>query len=109
MGCGWNGPGTSRAHPCCPLCSEGDGTSEGLRKTSDPHPPHSEVRHSRGDGECGVYLGSQARSSLWKEERALLLWKREKVWLQTWARGEGQRNRGIKSRPFEKHATLGPG
>lgn len=51
-----------------------------------------------------VYLGHQARSSLWEEERALLLWKGEKIWLQTWVKGEGQRNKRIKSRPSERYA-----
>lgn len=51
-----------------------------------------------------VYLGRQARPRLREEERALLLWKGEKIWLQTWVKGEGQRNKGIKSRPSERHA-----
>lgn len=57
-----------------------------------PTPPRGEA-FPETTGNVVVYLGCQARSSLWEEERALLLWKREKIWLQTWVRGEEQRNK----------------
>lgn len=101
----WIFPCVNRAIPLLiPLPRGVSASSMGWGKTNDLNSVRSQDISKGNRKNVVVYLGHQARSSLWKEERALLLWKGEKIWLQTWVKGEGQSNKQIKSRPSERHA-----